>query len=79
MPEERSSSSWCTLFYNAKTGVGSVVRFDDAGNANTAKTYTSFSPGWTSISQMPQGLLFTDSAGKTVLGEIDSGGNFRTK
>jgi hypothetical protein len=74
-----------TLFYNSRTGVGSVVRFDDSGNGNTIKTYPSpgspsFARGWTSITLTADGLLFKNAAtGETTLGEIDSRGNFRTK
>ena len=74
-----------TLFYNSRTGVGSVVRFDDSGNGNTIKTYPSpgapsFARGWTSITLTADGLLFKNAAtGARALGEIDSSGDFRTK
>lgn len=74
-----------TLFYNSKTGVGSVVRFDDSGNGNTIKTYPSpgspsFAKGWTSITLTAGGLVFSNATtGATVMGEIDSQGNFRSR
>jgi len=74
-----------TLFYNTRTSVGSVVRFDDSGNGNTIKTYPSpgspsFATGWTSITLTAEGLLFKNTAtGASALGEIDSRGNFRTR
>jgi len=74
-----------TLFYNSRTGVGSVVRFDDSGNGNTIQTYPSpsspsFATGWTSIALTAEGLVFKNAAtGASALGEIDSRGNFRTR